>query len=344
MKVPSWLWILVLCLGLALVPFLQPGLYWLSFLFLVLMYAALATSWNVLGGYTGYLSFGHVAFFGLGGYTTTLLLIHLQWSPLLTLGLGGLVAALFASVVGYPCLRLHGPYFSLVTLILALAVKVIVLNVPWTGGSSGLWVPLPPWDNFTAKTIFYEAMVALLGVTLVVARWMQLSRIGMGLTAIRENETVAQAVGINTTRLKLLAFIVSAFLTGAVGGLYAYTQSYIHPDMMFDTTISVFMVLMALFGGPRLWAGPLLGAILLRFVDEMLTLSLQAEAARIVFGLLLAGVILFLPEGVSEVLRSAWTRLSSKAAFRAPAPDHRADVARVRTEARPRTGVEGEEE
>jgi branched-chain amino acid transport system permease protein len=314
MRFPSWATILVLAIFLALIPLFRPSVYMLSFLSLLLMYAALATSWNIAGGYTGYLSFGHVAFFGVGGYTTALLLIAFKWSPLWTSWLGGLLAALFATLVGYPCLRLHGPYFSLVTLILALAVKVIVLNMRWTGGSSGLWIPLPPWDTFTTRVIFFEAMVFLLAFVLLVARATYLGKIGKGLTAIRENEIVAQAIGINTTYLKMVAFITSAFLTGVIGGLYSYMQNYIHPDMMFDPTISVFMVLMALFGGAKTWFGPLIGAATLRVVDEILTLSIQAEMARILFGLILAGVVLFMPDGLSALVVQSVSKLKKVAA------------------------------
>lgn len=289
---------LAILLVLALLPLARPSTYFLGFMLILFMYAALASSWNILGGFTGYLSFGHAAFFGLGAYTTALLLFYLKWSPFWTMPLGGLVAAVFAALVGYPCLRLRGPYFSLVTLILTLAVSIIILNAPWTKGAFGMFLPFPPVDIFTNHVIFYEVMLALMVLAALVARQIERSKLGMGLAAIRENEDVAQTLGVNVTWLKMEVFLISAFLTGMIGGIYSYYISYLHPSFVFDTLISINIVLMALFGGRLTWLGPLLGASILSVVNEILTLQVEAQLARIVFGLLLIGVIIFLPDGI----------------------------------------------
>lgn len=287
-----------LAAALSLLPLAGPSTYLMGLLITIFMYAALAGSWTIIGGYAGYLSFGHAAFFGLGAYTTALLLFYFGWSPFLTLPLAGVVAAGFAAIVGYPCLRLRGPYFSLVTLILGLAVNSAVLNLPFTQGTVGLFLPFPPVDLFTNHVIFYEAMLALMLLVTLTLRWIGRAKPGIGLAAIREDEDVAQSLGVNATRLKLGVFLLSAFFTGLVGGLYSYYKSYLDPSFVFATSISITIVLMALFGGRLAWFGPLLGAVILSAVNEILTTTVQAQAARIVFGLLLIGVIIFLPDGL----------------------------------------------
>lgn len=299
---------ILLFLVLAAYPLAAPSNYLLGFLLVLFMYAALASAWNILGGYAGYLSFGHAAFFGLGAYTTAVLLFYLGWSPFLTAVLAGLVAGLFALLVGYPTLRLRGPYFSLVTLVLALAVHIVILNAPLTKGAQGMFLPFPPVGIVGNHVIFYEAMLILMALAVFVLRWVEVSKLGVGLAAIREDEQAAQTLGVNTTRLKLWALILSAFLTGMIGGVYAYYRSYLHPSFVFDTLISINIVLMALFGGRLSWVGPLLGAVLLSVVSELLTIHVDAYVARIVFGLLLMIVILFLPNGLMSYLRPAGAR------------------------------------
>ena len=306
--------------ALAAFPLLRPSVYLLGFLLLTFMYVALASSWNIIGGYAGYLSFGHAAFFGLGAYTTALLLFYLGWSPFLTLPLAGLLAALFAALVGYPCLRLRGPYFSLITLILALAVHIVVLNAPFTKGAFGLFLPFPPVDIFTNHVIFYEAMLGLMILAVFTLRWVERSKLGVGLAAIREDEDAAQTLGVNATRLKMQAFLLSAFLTGLVGGIYSYYQSYLHPSFVFDTQISINIVLMALLGGRLSWVGPLLGAALLSVINEVLTIQVEAQTARIVFGLLLIGVIIFLPDGLMAYAEPLRQRLLGREAVTGEQP------------------------
>lgn len=289
--------------ALAAIPLLSESEYLLALLYSVFMYAALAVAWNVIGGFAGYLSFGHAAFFGLGGYTTGMLLVRAGLSPLLTAPLGGAVAAAFAIAAGYPCLRLRGPYFAVVTLILALAVRVAVLNVPWTGAAEGLWMPLPPWEPIESRRIFYYAMLVVALASVLVVRHIQFGRVGVGLEAIREDEEAAESVGVPAFRLKMGAFAVSAGLVGVAGGIYGYDRVFIHPDFMFDLHLSVLIVLMALFGGRQSWVGPVIGAVVVRLADEVLTVRVGTEAARIIFGLGLALVIIYLPDGLLAYLR-----------------------------------------
>jgi branched-chain amino acid transport system permease protein len=311
---PSAVLVALLFVVLGLYPLTAPSNYMLGFLLILFMYAALASAWNILGGFAGYLSFGHVAFFGLGAYTTALLLFYLGWSPFLTAVLGGLVGGLFALLVGYPTLRLRGPYFSLVTLVLALAVHIVILNAPMTQGAQGMFLPFPRVSVSTNQVIFYEAMLLMMALSVFTLRGVGKSKLGLGLAAVREDEQAAQTLGVNTTQLKLRAFVLSAFLTGMVGGIYAYYRSYLHPSFVFDTLISINIVLMALFGGRLSWAGPLLGAVLLSVINEFLTIRVEAYIARIVFGLLLMVVILFLPNGLMSYIRPAGLRVLQRRA------------------------------
>jgi len=311
-------------LALAAVPLAGSGTYLLGFLFTIFMYGALAGSWNIIGGYAGYLSFGHAAFFGLGAYTTALLLFYFGWSPFLTMPIAGALAALFAALVGYPCLRLRGPYFSLVTLILGLAMYSLTLNLPFTQGSSGLFLPFLRVDIYTSHVIFYEVMLGLLIIVTAVLRQITRTKMGVGLTAIREDEDAAGTLGVDATRLKLQAFMLSAFLTGLIGGVYSYYKSYLDPSFVFATSISITIVLMALFGGRLAWYGPLVGAVVISIVNEMLTTHAPPQTARIVFGVLLIGVIMFLPDGLMSI---AQRHLPTLAVRRARHPATRDEVA-----------------
>jgi branched-chain amino acid transport system permease protein len=298
--------LLLLVVGLVLVaafPLISPPIYFVSLLFTMFMYIALAESWNILGGYAGYISFGHVAFYGLGAYGTALLARGLGLSAFFFVPLGGLAAALFAAVVGYPSLRLKGPYFAVLTVLYATLIQTVVTNTDLLGGATGIWVKPLPVGIEANRAIFFEVMLALALGTTLVARWVQGSKFGAGLVAIREDEDVAQAVGVHAPNLKLQAFVLSAFLAGVAGGVYAYYISYLHPDITFNIQISLLVVLMALFGGTRSWQGPILGAVILSFVNELLSTFIAAEVARILYGLLFVVLILFMPNGIFEYLK-----------------------------------------
>jgi len=286
--------------GLALLPALRPDVYYLSALFTLFMYAALACGWNIFGGYTGYMNFGHAAFFGIGAYTSAFLLVRYGLSPFYTAIIGGILAAILAAIISWPCLRLRGPYFVLVTLCLGLAVRVVVINLEFTGSSQGLWLRLLPVSIFVNRVIFYETMLGILLVTILIAMWIERSKFGLGLRSIRQDEDSAETQGVNATQLKIAAFIISAFLAGIVGSIYAYYRTYIHPDFIFDISISVLVVLMSLLGGCNTWVGPVIGAGILVFINEFLTAytGIGAEISRIIYGLLLVVVIMYLPNGL----------------------------------------------
>lgn len=287
-----------LLLLLALFPFVRPPIYFVSFCFAVFMYVALAGSWNLIGGFTGYLSFGHVAFFGIGAYTTGLLLSKLAFGYLPAIVAGGVISAILSIVVGYPCLRLRGPYFAAVTLCLAYVLQLIIMNVSFTQGPTGIWLKSLNVDIQTNRLIFYEVMLGIMAVTIMVSRKVEGSKFGLGLVTIREDEDVAQTLRINTTHLKMVAFVLSAFFPGIVGGVFAIYISYITPEIVFNVNMSILLVLMTLFGGRGTWQGPVVGAATLMVVNEVLTHYIGAEVARIIYGLVFIGVILFMPDGI----------------------------------------------
>lgn len=292
-----------LILVLAILPVIKPPTYFLSLIFKILLYIILAESWNIIGGFTGYLSFGHVAFFGIGVYTSAILMQYFGITPFIGAIPAGILSAVVALIIGYPCLRLRGPYFAVITLCFAFIVDLVVKNWSFLGGSEGIHLRLMQMDIQTSRSIFYEIYLGLSIFIVIFTRWIQKSKFGLGLAAVREDEDVAQTLCINTSSLKIRAFILSAFFPGITGGIYAYYISYIHPDIVFDISISILIVLMALFGGGSSWSGPLIGAFVLSIVNEILSLFIKPEFARIIYGAMFMVVIIFMPDGIVSFLK-----------------------------------------
>jgi len=297
---------LILLSILALFPWFGPPVYFISLLFTVFLYVVLASSWNFIGGYAGYLSFGHVAFFGIGAYATALMMKGFSLSPLLTvlssIPAGG-IAALIAVIVGYPCLRLRGPYFAVITFCFAFVVELGIKNLDILGGPEGLWLKSMDLPIHVIRSLLFEIMLVVMILTIAMGIWISRSKFGAGLRAIKEDEEVAQTMAINAPKLKLQAFALSAFFPGMAGGVYAYYLTYIHPDIVFDVMISILIVLMALFGGGGTWLGPIIGAVILTLVNEGLSTFVKAELARIIYGCLFIGVIIFMPNGIMEFFK-----------------------------------------
>lgn len=293
-----FLMIIIGVLFLVFVPFIGLETYVLTFLFVLMMNIALTVGWNILGGYAGYVSFGHVAFVGAGGYTTALLLAHLGWSPIFTTPLAGVVTAIIAFIIGYPCLRLRGPYFSVITLVISLALAALVLNLPGVYAASGIFITSPTDSVYSSSVILFEMMGAVLIITIIIAHIIERSKLGMGLFAIREDEEVASTQGVNTTQVKLIAFVISSGLGGLVGGIFSWQQGVIYIDSMFSVNLSVLIVLMAILGGTSSWVGAFIGAFLITVIDWVLTLNIGSNISQIIFGVLLVVAILYLPNGI----------------------------------------------
>jgi branched-chain amino acid transport system permease protein len=212
----------------------------------------------------------------------------------------GLIAAGVAVIVGYPCLRLRGPYFAVITLCFAFVVQLGVKNLDFLGGPDGLWLKSMDLPIEISRSIFYELMLVLMVITIGVSIHINRSRFGAGLKAIKEDEEVAQTMAVNAPFLKIKAFALSAFFPGVAGGIYAYYLTYIHPDIVFEVNMSILIVLMALFGGGGSWLGPVIGATSLTFINEGLSTFVKAELARIIYGSLFIVVIIFMPDGLIE--------------------------------------------
>jgi branched-chain amino acid transport system permease protein len=274
----------------------------------IFMFVALAQAWNIIGGFTGYASFGQVVFFGLGGYTTAVVMYHLQVSFWLALVLSGLLATAFGALVGLPLLRLKGHYFAIATLGVAEGMREVVTNLPdLTGGGAGITIPTVGTRASTAylgNDGFYLLFLALAVLSVVVAGLVSRSKFGFALRAINQDEDAAASMGVNTTRAKVLAFALSGFLVGLVGATYAFQQVTIFPERLFDVDITVLMVVMVVIGGSGTVLGPLLGAVALQYLSEYLRQHYTDLHTFILGGIIIVAVVL-LPQGVVNYAREA---------------------------------------
>ena len=272
--------------------------FMVQFVINLFMLAILAESWNIIGGFTGYASFGNVAFFGLGAYTTGILMTKVALPLPVALAGATVVPMLFAAAIGLPILRLKGHYFAIATLGVAETVREVVYNVELTGAGTGLVMPIA-----RTPALFFYLMLAILVAVTLVNGWLARSRFGYGLVAIREDEDAAAAMGIDTARYKTIAFAMSGAFAGITGGVFAYWITFIDPDAVFRVIITIQMIIMAVFGGAGTVVGPLLGALVLASVSEVLSTQLVA-LAELFNGLIVILVVLFMPKGLLEVLKA----------------------------------------
>jgi ABC-type branched-subunit amino acid transport system permease subunit len=288
---------LVLLLAYPLV-FRAPYFHLLGFN--TLLFAVMASSWNILGGYTGYKSLGHAAFYGLGAYLVAIAAVQLGWNPLLSAPLLGLVVALVAILLGWIMLRASGSAFVIATIAMLLIFRILALNMKTvTNGAPGLSQPLPPWPPEFARMPFYYYMLGFLIVTVLVSAYIRRSRFGLGLLAIKDDEGKASMVGVNTTLYKVLAFAASAYFVGVAGGIWGYSTTHISPVFAFDIVVGVQMILMTMIGGIGTLWGPVLGAFLLVPVSDLILFEFGSSSIHLaIFGLLMILVILFLPRGI----------------------------------------------
>ena len=287
-------------IGLAVYPAVGTG-YGLRAVLQVFMWITLAGSWNIISGLTGYVSFGHVAFFGAGAYTGAILIASSGWSWALATVAGGLAAGVLALGIGWPCLRLKGPYFAIAMLGLNEVLRALVSYCErLTGGGNGL--SLPTLD--ATVPIYYAMGVTAVAVTLA-ARLIIGSRFGLRLMTIREDEVAAEAMGIPTFRHKLLAFLLSAIGPGIAGALTARDQGYIEPLSVFPLATTITMIVMALFGGKGTVWGPVLGASVL-FVAQEMVWARYPYIHPLLFGAIIVAVVLAMPRGVLGVLQTKY--------------------------------------
>jgi branched-chain amino acid transport system permease protein len=291
-----------LALLLALFPAVFPGeLNYIGLGFLSFIFITLAISWNMVGGYAGQVSFGYAAFFGTAAYTTAILWSRYQWQPVFTLPVAGLAAVVVALLVGLPCFRLLGPYFSIATIGVGEAFRVLALNLDQlTGGASGLNLPL----SVPSKSWFYWSGLALALIAVSVSAWMRASRFGLGLFALRMDQDAAESLGLNSTLYKNVAHCLSAFFVGVAAGLYVVYFSYVHPNQVFGFDLSIGMVLMGVIGGVGTLWGPVLGAAIYYPIRQLILSQSNLVAFNLLaYGGLLIAIILFEPGGLLGLVR-----------------------------------------
>jgi branched-chain amino acid transport system permease protein len=275
--------------------------YFLSAAYTVLQFIVLATAWNILGGYTGYVNFGSAAFFAVGAYTTVFLHKALQLPLAVMIVAGTLAAGLLGLGVGYLTLRMRGVFFAIATLALAVVLYTFVVNWDYVGGARGAYIILPrqvPFGLPSYVHLLYFAMVLMAALALVVARAIQNSVIGRGLAAIRDDEVAAECAGVPTLRLKLFSATVSGAMMGMAGTTFPYYLSYVEPTAAFNLSYAVNSIAMPLIGGMTSWLGPLIGAVLLGTVQQIVQVTVSSAWNLLIVGVLLVLFVTLAPNGI----------------------------------------------
>ncbi len=268
--------------------------------YVVLQYIVLATAWNILGGYTGYTNFGTAAFFAFGAYTAVVL--HKLSSvpvPVMIL-VAGAVSGLLGFGMGYLTLRLKGVFFAIATLAMAIVAQTLIVNWDYVGGSRGIYIIRPQQAPLFGGYIeyLYSLMLLLSWLAVAIARTIERSRLGLGLAAIRDDEQAAEAGGVPTLRLKLIATTLSGALMGMAGAPFPYYVTYLDPSSSFNLSYAVNAVAMPLIGGMTSWVGPVIGAILLGTIQQVATVTISSALNLLIVGLLLIGFVIVAPNGI----------------------------------------------
>ena len=307
--------LVVLTLFALVLPIIAPDPATTNVAVFTVMYVGLATAWNIMGGYTGYISLGHAAFFGFGAYSLGLLLNHLHiaagYGPFFLVPVAGLLAALLAVGIGWVALRTRAATFVIVTIAFMFMLQLLAENlVKLTGGGAGLSLPYArDWGGDFFNTPYYYAMLALAVLALIVSWWIRRSKFGLGLLAIRDDEDKALAVGVPTRAFKLTAFVISAALVGMIGAVYGYYVTFIYPQFVIDPLIGISMVLMVFLGGLGTLSGPVLGALLLE--PAQLQFAYHFGASRlylVLYSAVFLVVILLMPRGIIPSVADLWHR------------------------------------
>lgn len=304
--IPWMLHLSVLALAIAF-PFVFPSSFMVNFGVLALFYAFIGQSWNISGGFAGQLSFGHVAFFGVGAYASTIAQMRFGVTPWLGLPIAALAGALVGGVIAVLSFRagLKGSYFALITLAFAEVLRIVSNSIGITGGGLGLLIPMKAGaDNlqFAERSGFYFLILVLAAGSVVLAEWMRRSRFGAQLAAIRENEDSAKALGINVFAEKVKVMLISGAIGGVGGSFFAQYFLYIDPLIAFGVDKSIEMLLVTMIGGAGTVYGPLVGSLLLALVSDVTRTLTQIQGLSLVlYGALLVIIIAFLPNGLIEL-------------------------------------------
>ena len=279
----------------------------------ILQFIVLATAWNILGGSTGYVNFGSAAFFAMGAYSTVF--FHKAFPmpiPILIL-IGGVVSGVVGFGMGYLTLRLRGAFFAIATLALAVVLQTLVVNWDYVGGSRGAYIIRPndiAWLGPYIQYLFL-LMLTLVVVSLTIARWIERSQLGYGFATIRDDELAAEASGVPTLKLKLVATTISGALMGMAGAPFPYYIGYLQPSSAFGLEYAVNSIAMPMIGGTTSWVGPLIGAILLGSLQQIATVTISSAVNLLIVGLLLVAFVIIAPNGIVGLVQG-WMRRREK--------------------------------
>lgn len=305
-------------------PIIVQSKFYLNIFILILLFATIASAWNILGGYAGQLSLGHTIFFGLGAYTSTLLYLNVGLSPWFGLIAAAAIAILAGVLIGWPTFKLKGTYFSLATIAFAEVIRHITLY--WrdlTNGSVGVNIRFEPGISnliFREYSFYYYFALVLFLIALAIVIFIDKTRIGYYLKAIRENEDSAATLGINVARYKMIAMIISAGLTGVAGVLYAQFMLFFEPDSVFNLNFSIEIALIAIVGGMGTIFGPLLGSTIIIPLNEILRSSFPALSGMnyFIYGVALILIVSFMPNGLLPILKNIPAKLKGRKKLETP--------------------------
>jgi branched-chain amino acid transport system permease protein len=296
--------IIAIVIGLLIVPFAGVSGYVIRLFAMIFFWIGKTGCWNIISGYTGYIDFGAVGYYGIGSYVTAILMSKGHVPFLVSILISGIVSALIALPIGLPTLRLKGAYFGIATLAFAEAMKQIILEfdktvgVNFFEGPHGITLPIGPQNEFF-YSIGFVVMIAVIGITY----WIRRSKFGYALRAIHEAEHAAELSGVDTLRAKVKAYMISAFFLGLIGGVEAYWLTYITPHMVFDVLITIQMVVMSLLGGIGTVSGPVVGASFLTIIYELLHRDFP-YTYTIIVGFIVVVVVLLMPKGIVGTLQT----------------------------------------
>jgi branched-chain amino acid transport system permease protein len=284
--------------------------------YVVMQYVVLSTAWNILGGYCGYVNFGSAAFFALGAYSTVAIYKFTSENDLYGLPIpvlmliGGAVSGVVGFGMGYLTLRLRGAFFAIATLALAVVLQTLVVNWDYVGGSRGAYVVRPeeiaPLGNYIRYLFLIMMLLAVAAIT--IARLIERSRLGYGFATIRDDELAAEASGVPTLRLKLIATTISGALMGIAGAPFPYYIGYLQPASTFGLDYAVNSIAMPLIGGTTSWVGPLIGAVLLGSLQQIATVTISSAVNLLIVGCLLVGFVIVAPNGIVGLVHKYWQR------------------------------------
>jgi branched-chain amino acid transport system permease protein len=286
-------------------PFLIKSEYFFFAAYSVLQFVILATAWNILGGYAGYVNFGSAAFFAIGAYATVAG-FKLQLPQGVNILLGTFVAGLIGLGMGYLTLRLKGVFFSIATLALSVVLLTIVINTPFLGGARGVYVIVPRESPIGVGQYIHWLYFLILGMAIlsvIVARYIQHSSLGQGLMAIRDDELAAEGLGVPTLRLKLIATTISGAMMGLAGTTFPYLITYMEPTAAFNLSFAVNSIAMPIVGGLGSWLGPLIGALLLGTIQQVASVTLSSTWNLLIVGGMLVFFVTLAPNGIMGIFK-----------------------------------------